>query len=270
LVSRYGVLALAESMDHVSPMTRSAADVGIMLQAIANHDPNDATSLPRPALDLLAGLGEGVSGIRIGLDLRHIEDDVDGELSASVLAAIRVMEVLGAEIIEVSMPETREHSGAWAVLCSAEAAEAHRATYPSRRGEYGPWFRGRLDKGSGVTGSDYAQANNVRAECNGLLRSTFEDIDVLACPSTIAPPGRVTPEQLRAPMGGEDDLKWGRFTVPFDFNGAPTISLPYGQISDGLPLSLQFVGKHLSEALLVRLGHAYEQATDWRNMRPPM
>ena len=270
LVSRYGVLALAESMDHVGPMTRSAADAGIMLQAIASHDPNDATSLPRPALDLLAGLGEGVSGIRIGLDLRYIEDDVDGELSASVLAAIRVMEVLGAEIVEVSMPETREYTGAWAVLCSAEAAEAHRATYPSRRDEYGPWFRGWLDKGSEVTGSDYAQANNVRAECNGLLRSMFEDIDVLACPSTIAPPGQITPEQLRAPMGGEDDLKWGRFTVPFDFNGAPTISLPCGQNSDGLPLSLQFVGKHLSEALLVRLGHAYEQATDWRNMRPPM
>ena len=138
LVSRYGVLALAESMDHVGPMTRSAADAGIMLQAIASHDPNDATSLARPALDLLAGLGEGVSGIRIGLDLRYIDDDVDGELSASVLAAIRVMEVLGAEIVEVSMPETREYTGAWAVLCCAEAAEAHRATYPSRRDEYGP------------------------------------------------------------------------------------------------------------------------------------
>ncbi|MBQ12516.1 MAG: Asp-tRNA(Asn)/Glu-tRNA(Gln) amidotransferase GatCAB subunit A [Planctomyces sp.] len=270
LVSRYGVLALAESMDHVGPITRSAADAGIMLQAIAGHDPNDPTSLPGPALDLLAGLGEGVREIRIGLDLRYVEDDIDGELATSVLAAIRVMEGLGAEIVDVTMPETREYTGAWAVLCSAEATDAHRATYPSHREEYGPWFRGWLDKGSEVTGVDYAQANNVRAECNGLLRRVFEDIDVLACPSTIAPPGRVTPDQQRAPMGGEDDLKWGRFTVPFDFNGAPTISLPCGQNSEGLPLSLQFVGKHLSEALLVRLGHAYEQATNWHNMRPPV
>jgi amidase len=270
LVSRYGVLALAEAMDHVGPMARSSADAGILLQAIAGHDTNDPTSLPEPVTDLLARLGEGVRGIRIGLDLRYIEDDIDGELSASVLAAIQIMEGLGAEIVEVNMPETREYTGAWAVLCSAEAADAHRATYPSRRDEYGPWFRGWLDKGSEVTGADYAQANNVRAECNGLLRSVFEDIDVLACPSTIAPPGQVTPEQLRAPMGGEDDLKWGRFTVPFDFNGAPTISLPCGQNSEGLPLSLRFVGKHLSEGLLVRLGHAYEQATDWHNMRPPV
>ena len=270
LVSRYGVLALAESMDHVGPMTRSAADAGILLQTIAGHDPNDPTSLPGPVPDLLARLGEGVRGIRIGVDMRYVQDDVDGELSASVLAGIRVMEGLGAKIVDVIMPETREYTGAWAVLCSAEAADAHRATYPSRRDEYGPWFRGWLDKGSEVTGADYAQANNMRAECNGLLRSVFEDIDVLACPSTIAPPGRVTPEQLRAPMGGEDDLKWGRFTVPFDFNGSPTISLPCGQNSDDLPLSLQFVGKHLSEALLVRLGHAYEEATGWHRMKPPV
>ena len=268
LVSRYGVLALAESMDHVGPMTRNAADAGIMLQAVAGHDPNDPTSLPGPAADMLSGLGESVRGVRIGLDRRYVEEDVDGELSEAVLAGIGVMEELGAEIVEVDMPDTREYTRAWNVLCPAEAADAHRATYPSRRDEYGPWFRGWLDKGWKVTGAEYAQANNVRAACNGLLREVFQNIDVLACPSTIAPPGRVTPEQLRAPMGGDDDLKWGRFTVPFNFNGAPTISLPCGQNSDGLPLSLQFVGKHLSEPLLVRLGHAYEQVTDWHKMRP--
>ena len=270
LVSRYGVLALAESMDHVGPMTRSAADAGIMLQAIAGHDPNDPTSLPGTASDFLSGLGESVRRVRIGLDRRYVEEDVDGELSAAVVAGISMMEGLGAEIVEVNMPETSDYTRAWNVLCSAEAAEAHRETYPSRRDEYGPWFQGWLDKGSDVTGADYARANNVRAECNGLLRRVFEYIDVLACPSTISPPGRVTPEQLRAPMGGDDDLKWGRFTVPFNFNGAPTISLPCGLNSEGLPLSLQFVGKHLSEPLLVRMGHAYEQATDWHNMRPPV
>jgi amidase len=80
-------------------MTRSSADAGIILQVITGHDPNDPTSLPEPAADLLAGLGEGVMGIRIGLDLRYIEDDIDGESSASVLAAIQVMEELGAEIV---------------------------------------------------------------------------------------------------------------------------------------------------------------------------
>ena len=134
--------------------------------------------------------------------------------------------------------------------------------------EYGPWFRARLEKGAGVTGADYAKANNVRSACNGLLQAVFENIDVLACPSMTTPPGQVTSEELYGPMGAEDNFSWGRFTVPFDFNGAPTLSLPCGLSSEGLPLSLQFVGKHGAEPLLCQLGHAYEQATQWHDLRP--
>ncbi|MCH8225137.1 MAG: amidase [Chloroflexi bacterium] len=267
-VSRYGVLALADSLDHVGPMTRSTADAAVMLQVIAGQDPMDPTSLPAPVPDMLEGLGQGVKGVRIGLDSRYVEEDIDPELAQAVLAGVKVMEGLGAEIIEVRVPDMDDYVAAWNVLCSTEAAVAHRATYPSRRDDYGPWFRGWLDLGASKTGVDYAGANNVRAACNGLLRNVFENIDVLACPSMTTPPGRVNPEELYGPMGDRDSLVWGRFTVPFDFNGAPTLSLPCGLNSDGLPLSLQFVGKHLGEALLCRLGHAYEQATQWHNLRP--
>ena len=267
-VSRYGVLALADSLDHVGPMTRSTADAAVMLQVIAGQDPMDPTSLPAPVPDMLEGLGQGVKGVRIGLDSRYVEEDIDPELAQAVLAGVKVMEGLGAEIIEVRVPDMDDYVAAWNVLCSTEAAVAHRATYPSRRDDYGPWFRGWLDLGASKTGVDYAGANNVRAACNGLLRNVFENIDVLACPSMTTPPGRVNPEELYGPMGDRDSLTWGRFTVPFDFNGAPTLSLPCGLNSDGLPLSLQFVGKHLGEALLCRLGHAYEQAAQWHNLRP--
>ena len=267
-VSRYGVLALADSLDHVGPMTRSTADAAVMLQVIAGQDPMDPTSLPAPVPDMLEGLGQGVKGVRIGLDSRYVEEDIDPELAQAVLAGVKVMEGLGAEIIEVRVPDMDDYVAAWNVLCSTEAAVAHRATYPSRRDDYGPWFRGWLDLGASKTGVDYAGANNVRAACNGLLRNVFENIDALACPSMTTPPGRVNPEELYGPMGDRDSLVWGRFTVPFDFNGAPTLSLPCGLNSDGLPLSLQFVGKHLGEALLCRLGHAYEQATQWHNLRP--
>lgn len=267
-VSRYGVLALADSLDHVGPMTRSTADAAVMLQVIAGQDPMDPTSLPAPLTDMLEGLGQGARGVRIGLDSRYVEEDIDPELAQAVLAGVKVMEGLGAEIIEVRVPDMDDYVAAWNVLCSTEAAAAHQATYPSQRDDYGPWFRGWLDLGASKTGVDYAGANNVRAACNGLLRNVFENIDVLACPSMTTPPGRVKPEDLYGPMGERDSLTWGRFTVPFDFNGAPTLSLPCGLNSDGLPLSLQFVGKHLGEALLCRLGHAYEQATQWHNLRP--
>ena len=269
-VSRYGVLALAESLDHVGPMTRSSADAAIMLQAMAGYDPNDPTSLSAPVPDMLSGIEDGVAGVRIGLDERHVSDGVDPELTRAVLDGVKMLEGLGAEIVEIDMPDVDRYLPAWPVLCSAEAVAAHRENYPSRRDDYGPWFRGWLDMGAGKSAADYAEANNMRAECNGLVREAFKGIDAMACPSTIGPAYPVTPEMLYGPMDSRRGTAFQRYTVPYDFNGAPTLSVPCGLSSDGLPLSLQFVGKRLSEALLCRIGHAYERATEWHSLRPPV
>ena len=269
-VSRYGVLALAESLDHVGPLTRSAADAAISLQAIAGQDPSDPTSLPARVPDMLDGIDGGVRGVRIGLDEKYATDGVDLELAAAVIEGVAVMKELGAEIVTVQMPDVDSYLPAWPVLCSAEAVAAHRENYPSRRDDYGPWFRGWLDMGAAVTGADYAEANNQRAALNGLIRDVFADIDVLACPSTMGPARAITREEMYGPLSGDRGTSFQRYTVPYDYNGAPTISLPCGLNSEGLPLSLQFVGKALSEPLLCRVGHAYEQATDWHNLHPPI
>ncbi len=262
-VSRYGVLALAESLDHIGPMTRSASDAGVMLQAIAGHDPNDLTSLTAPVPNMLAGLNQGVRGVRIGVDERYICDGVDSELAASVLEGARLLESMGARLMPVRMPDTEPMSRAWGVLCSAEAAAAHRDTFPSRADEYGPWFRGWLELGLRHSATDYAIASYTRLACNGALAEIFDGIDVLVCPSMTTPPERVTQEALYGPMD-EEEWTWGRFTIPYDFSGAPTISLPSGLNSEGLPLSIQFAGRHLTEPVLVQVGHAYEQATQHR------
>ena len=269
-VSRYGVLALAESLDHVGPLTRSSADAGIMLQAIAGLDPHDPTSLPSPVPDMAEGVDRGVRGVRIGVDEQYITDDVDPELAEAVLSGVRALEGQGAELVEVRMPEMESFLAAWPVLCSAEAVAAHEATYPSRREEYGPWFRDWLDQGAGVTGAAYARANSQRAACNGLLRRLFDSIDVLACPSMPTPPFPVTARGLSGALDDGLDMSLLRFTAPSDFNGAPTISVPCGLNGEGLPLSLQFIGKHLEEKLLCRIGHAYEQATEWHAVHPPV
>ena len=266
-VSRYGVLALAESMDHVGPMTRSVADAGMMLEAIAGFDPNDPTSLPAPVPNMLAGIGQGLHGIRIGFDDHYATHDIDVELAEAVRAGVDVLADQGAEIVEVEMPDVDEYVLAWPTLCSTEAVLAHAATYPSQRDAYGPWFRGWLDMGANVTGTDYARANNLRAACTGHLRSVFEQIDVLVCPSMSAPPHHVSPKMLYGRYDARDP-KFQRFTVPFDYNGAPTLSAPCGMHSEGLPLSIQFVGKHLTEPLLCQVGHAYERATPWHKLHP--
>ena len=266
-VSRYGVLALAESMDHVGPMTRSVADAGIMLEAIAGFDSNDPTSLPDPVPNMLEGIGQDLQGVRIGFDENYATYDIDVELAESVCAGVEVLAEQGAKIIEVQMPDVDEYVSAWPTLCSAGAVAAHASTYPSQRDAYGPWFRGWLDMGAKVTGADYVRANILRDACTGHIRRVFEDIDVLVCPSMSAPPHVVTPELLYGPK--EDRAtKFQRFTVPFDYNGAPTLSVPCGMNSEGLPLSIQFVGKHLTEPLLCRVGHAYESATPWHDLHP--
>jgi amidase len=270
-VSRYGVLALAESLDHVGPMTRSTMDAAIMLQAMAGHDPHDPTSLLEPVPDLLRDIAAGIKGMRIGLDTQYATRDVDAEVAEAVLAGVRVLERLGAEIIPVQLPDLAPYLAAWPTLCSAEAVAAHAVTYPARRDEYGPWFRGWLDLGATVSGAAYARANNLRAACNGLLRAVWQRIDVLVCPSMPTPAFPITPAGLYGPMPSEGfNMARLRFTAPFNFNGAPTLSVPCGMTRDGVPLSLQFVGQPLGETLLCRLGHAYEQATEWHTLQPPL
>lgn len=266
-VSRYGVLALAESMDHVGPMTRTVTDTAIIFQAIAGIDPNDPTSLPDPVPNMLEGIDQSIKGIRLGFDENFVTKDVDQELTDAVCAGVKLLKNLGAEIVEVNIPDMDEYVLAWPTICSAEAVEAHAATYPSQRDEYGPWFQGWLDMGAEVTGAGYAEASKLRAECTGHFRRIFNDIDVLVCPSMSAPPHVVTPELLYGPKETRA-ARFQRFTAPFDYNGAPTLSVPCGMNSEGLPLSIQFIGKHLSEPLLCQVGHAYESATSWHKLHP--
>jgi len=271
LVSRYGVMDLAQSLDHVGPLTRSAADAGIVLQAIAGLDANDPTTLPQPVPDMTASLGFGVKGVKIGFDERYASDDLEPEIAHAIADSVRLMESLGAEIVPVKMPaRLREYMDAWPVICSSEAASAHAATFPSRADEYGPWFRGWLTNGAAHTAADYADANVLRAACVGDLRVTMRGINLLACPSTHRTPYPITHEELYGPIPPSRNSWQSRFTAPMDYAGLPTISLPCGLNSENLPLSLQFVGHHLSEQLLIQAGHTFEQATDFHNLHPPV
>ena len=241
-----------------------------MLQAIAGRDFNDPTALLDPVPDMLEGIDDGVEGLRIGWNESYSTSGVDPEVISAVRESLKAMESLGATIVEIDLPDIDPYLPYWRTLCTAEAVVAHGATYPSRRDDYGPYFQEWLDKGAAVTGAEYAKATFMRNECNGVFRTAFLDIDVLACPTTIGAAYPVTEEALYGPMDNRRAAHFQRFTVPFDFNGAPTISVPSGLNSEGMPLSLQFVGKHLSERMLCRIGHAYEQVTDWHSLHPPV
>ena len=266
-VSRAGVLALAESLDHVGPMTRSSWDAAAVLAAIAGPDPDDPTALPGPVPDYTASIDDGVAGLRIGLDSAWVLDPTDAGITAAVEAAAHIMRDGGAEIVPLTLPAMETAIEGWQVLCSVEAAAAHAETYPSRADEYGPCFGDFLRMGVDASGIDYARANQRRLELVEQLRQATANVDVLISPAIATPPFPVTREFHITPTFPAWRM---RFMAPFDFNGWPTITLPAGRNDEGAPLAVQFAGKPLSEPTLFRIGRAYERATDYRPGRPPV
>ncbi len=261
-VSRYGVLDLAQSLDHVGPMCRSTWDCAVTLQAIAGDDPNDPTTLPEPAPDLLAHIDAGVQGMRIGYDERYATADVIPPIAEAVAASVETLAALGAEIVPVQLPDFAPYMADWPTLCAVEALHAHRAHYPSRAADYGPWFGAWIELGASISATDYADACIRREELRGRLARAFADLDLLACPAQGTLPHQVTENMMYDDTPGE--FQWSRlqYTAPWDMNRAPTLTLPNGWSDQGLPIALQLVAPLGGEATLCQAGQAYEKTTN--------
>lgn len=268
-VSRHGVFPLADSLDHVGPMCRSAADAAAMLGVIAGADINDPTTLRAPVPNYLAGLGDGIRGLRIGVDRKYTQEGIDPQVVAALKDAERMLADLGADIREIKFPAYEKLVSMWIPMCSIETAEAHLGTYPSRKSEYGPDLAQLIEQGRSMSGIEIAAVHHERLKFSGSLAALFGDIDLLLIPTMPVP----IPTLTKMGEYGADPnvlLSILRFTAVFDFSGSPTITLPMGLASDNMPLSMQLVGPHLSEDVLARAGHAFQSATDWHTRRPPL
>jgi amidase len=268
-VSRYGAFELAATLDHIGPMTRSAADAGAMLGAIAGADAKDPTASLLPVPDYLADTAKGLAGLRVGIDTRWATEGVDAPTRAVFDAAVAAVKSLGAEVREVRFPDPVQIIEDWFPLCGMEAAVVHEKTYPSRKDMYGPAVAGLVELGLAQRGVDYQKIVLRRHDFSGKVRAMFQDIDLLLIPATgIASP---TMERM-AQMGVDAELMAAmlRYTCPFDMTGSPTITLPGGFTPAGMPVAFQFVARHFDEALLVRAGAAFQQATDWHRRHPAL
>jgi amidase len=268
-VSRYGVFELAATLDHIGPMVRSTVDAAAMLGVIAGRDNNDPTAALDPVPDYLATIGEGIRGLHIGVDPRWNSEDVEAPVSRTVEAALDTLGALGAELRRVDFPDATQVNVDWRVLCGVEAAVAHEATFPSRRGEYGPLLAGLLDAGRAVSGLDYQKILLRRNDFRGRVQALFETIDLLVIPALAyaAPTEAKMATRGSSPEIGRTML---RYTGPFDMSGNPTITLPGGFTDAGLPIGFQIVAPHMREDLLFRAGFAFQQATDFHRRRPPL
>lgn len=280
-VSRFGILPLAESLDHVGPMARRVADVAIMFDAIAGVDPRDPTSLRESAPNSHRDIGQGIEGLRIGLDREYAFAGVDRGQVASIEEALKVLTGLGARVVDVRMPDLAGVVAAGRMLIASEAVAAHAVTYPSRGQEYGPYFRAVLQRGADTTDAQLAAARTMRAEFTRQLTAVLAGVDAIACPSGGVPTFPITQEtqygSLEAFQAAMDAVSAASnpplkdrfvFTIPMNLAGTPAICIPSGFSSERVPYSIQFFGRHLSEPVLCRIAHAYEQATSWHSRHP--
>ncbi len=268
-VSKAGVAALAWSLDHVGPMARSAGDCGAILGVIAGVDPEDPTALRAPVPDYLAGLGQGLKGVRIGFDEAYATNLVIPAITKSMREALDVLRAAGAEIKPIKFPSTDEVLEAWFSICPPECAAAHETTFPSRSADYGPGLTEMAENGRKTTGLAYAKAHNVRMKFRGQYDAVFDDVDVVVSPAGM----RYTLSLKEFDSFGSKESDWPnliRFTAPTDMAGTPTLPLPSGIDPDGVPFGFQLLARHLNEAALVRVGDAYQRATDWHKRRPKM
>jgi aspartyl-tRNA(Asn)/glutamyl-tRNA(Gln) amidotransferase subunit A len=290
-VSRFGVVAFASSLDQVGPLTKTVRDSALIMNAIAGHDPQDSTCLNEPVPDYTAALGRDLKGIRLGLPKEYMIEGIDPQVKVAIDVAVRQLQSLGAEIVDVSLPHTDYAIAAYYIIATAEASAnlarfdgvryGYRAENPkdlldhygrTREEGFGAEVKRRIILGTYVLSSGYYDAYYLRAQkVRQLIRQdfaqAFEKIDALVSPTSPVPAfklGERTADPLQMYLA---DI----FTNAANLAGICGISLPCGFAQvDGhrLPIGLQLLGKALEEARILQIAHAYEQSTDWYKARP--
>jgi aspartyl-tRNA(Asn)/glutamyl-tRNA(Gln) amidotransferase subunit A len=290
-VSRYGVIAYASSLDQVGAFARNVRDCALATQAICGSDPNDATSVDQPTPDFEAVLGRSIKGLRVGIPKEYFIPGLDKEVREALDKALKVLEGLGARVVEVSLPHTELAVAVYYILAPAEASSnlarydgiryGHRATgdldlkslYARSRSEgFGREVQRRILVGTYVLSSGYYDAFYLKAQkVRTLIASDFskaftEQCDVIAAPTTPTPPFKMG-EKVNDPLTMYlNDI----FTIPVNLAGLPGMSIPCGFSTQGLPIGLQLIGKPWDEATLFQVASAYEAETSWHTHTPKL
>lgn len=268
-VSKRGCFPLSLSLDHVGPIAKSVEDAAIILACIDGYDELDPDAARFANKAVPEKLGKGVKGMRIGVDWSYCETNVDPEMFAAVKKAASFFEAHGAVIVEVKVEGIEAACDQWYSITGIEAVNQHKDWYPAKAAEYGPTFRGLLEHGSSLTGAEVAEGYQAFAATRRALQRVMSNVDIMICPTDIAPapPLEMFPPDLVMPAEAVATIM--TFIAPYNFSGFPTVSLPSGVHSSGLPLSLQIVGKLGGEAPAIEAAYHYEAGHDWKNAIPP-
>ena len=271
LVPLQGVIPLAFTLDHVGPICRSVEDAALMMEAIAPSGGRYAGGWRRNGRWSTRSLRGGIKNLRVGIPRQYFFDRLQKEVREFVLTACATLSRLGAELREVEVKGMKEAVSLVALITVGEALSYHWKWLKKRSSDYGADVRERMKLNENQRTVDYLQAQEKRRLYTQSFLEIFDSVDVLVAPSLPVPP----------PLIGQKEISWGRtkedvraallrMTRPGNLTGLPAISLPCGLTADGLPVGLQILGRHCDEPTLLRVAHAYEQATPWHTMFPPL
>jgi aspartyl-tRNA(Asn)/glutamyl-tRNA(Gln) amidotransferase subunit A len=288
-VSRFGIIAFASSMDQVGPLTKDVQDSALLLEAIAGHDPADSTSVDRPVPRYSEALTGDVKGLRLGIPKEYFVAGMQPEVEQAIRTAIRELEKNGAVIEEISLPHTEYAVAVYYIVATAEASSnlarydgmryGHRATakdltetYMISRGEgFGPEVKRRIMLGTYALSAGYYDAYYLKAQrVRTLIKRDFDEA-FKRCDAIVTPTTPTTAFKLGEKI--QDPLQMylsDIYTISINLAGLPALSLPCGFDRAGMPIGMQIIGKHFDEATILRVGHAYEQGTEWSRRKPDL
>ena len=268
-VSRYGVYPLGATLDHVGPFALTVEEAGWIYEAMAGPDENEDATVDRtvelPAFEAEARL----EGKRVGVPASFYFEGLDPEVEAACSRALGVFEELGAELVEVQVPDMEELNAIARLVLLAEGAAVHARSLRDRAQDYGEDQRALLDQGQFITAVDYLNAQRRRRELCEVFYSALDEADVIAAPAVPVLPAKIGQKNLTV-RGVEHDVRLATTRNARGLNptGLPLLSLPCGFSEAGLPIGLQLVGGLFDEKGLLEAGHAYQGATEWHWRRP--
>jgi aspartyl-tRNA(Asn)/glutamyl-tRNA(Gln) amidotransferase subunit A len=268
-ISRAGAMPLSQSLDTVGPLARSAEDCALLLGLMAGADPEDPTAINGPLPDYMAATREPIKGLTIGVPTAFYVDDLDPEVARLLDETLAVLKSEGARIVQVELPEQRQLTAACQFVLATEAAAFHKRWMIERPGDYGPQVLMRLQNGLAVSGVTYLEAMRWRGPALAAHAAAVAGVDAVIAPvSPVAAPTIAESDVGNSPDAEAMIQRLTRFTRPINYLGLPSLSIPSGFTKDGLPVGMQLVGRSFDEATILRIGAAFQRATDFHDRVP--
>ena len=268
-ISRAGAMPLSQSLDTVGPLARTAADCALLLGLMAGADPQDPTAVSGPLPDYMAAVQQPLKGLAIGIPAAFYVDDLDSDVARVIDETVAIARREGATIVQVELPDQRQLSAASQLVLAVEAAAFHKRWMIERPQDYGPQVLMRLQNGLAVPAVSYLEAMRWRGPALAAHLAAVNGVDAVIAPvAPLAAPTIAESDVGNSPVAEAVIQRLTRFTRPVNYLGLPSLAVPAGFTRNGLPVGMQLIGRPFDEATLLRIGAAFQRATDFHDRVP--